>query len=121
MKTLGVFIALLVLCSFGLSIGGLLWEGGQIPAWLISLFLLPAALFLDYFTKGGGEYPSRIRKYSTSIGVLCMTLAGYLCMKFLAVRIIFAYALAMPFILFPELLFHSIFKSADSTGKPRPQ
>lgn len=57
MKTLGVFIALLVLCSFGLSIGGLLWEGGQIPAWLISLFLLPAALFLDYFTKGGGGIP----------------------------------------------------------------
>lgn len=117
MKTLGGFIAVLVLCSFGFSVGGLLWESGQIPAWLLSLFLLPSALFLDYWTKG--EYPSKIKKYSMSIGILCMTLAGYLAMEFLAVRVIFAFAIGLPFILFPDLLFHSISTFSDSTGKPR--
>jgi hypothetical protein len=118
MKTLGVFIGLLVLCSFGLSAGGQLWASGHIPAWLISLFLLPAALFLDFWMKGDKTL-SVIRKYSTTIGVLCMTLAGYLSMEFLAVRIIFATALALPFIFFPELLFHFLSKSSGSTEKHR--
>jgi len=119
MKILGVFITLLILCSFGLSFGGLLWENEKIPAWLISIFLLPAALFLDYWTKG--EYSSKIRKYSTSIGSLCMALAGYLAMEFLAVRVLFAFALGLPFILFPDLLLHSISRFSDSTGKHHPE
>ena len=77
MRTLGVFIALLVLCSFGLSIGGLLWESDYIPAWLISFFLLPAALFLDCFAKEENQ-PSKVKTYLTTLGVLCMTLTGIL-------------------------------------------
>ncbi len=50
-----------------------------------------------------------------------MTLAGYLAMEFLAERIVFAFALALPFILFPELILHYISTFADSTGKHRPQ
>jgi len=92
MKTLGVFIGLLFLCSFGLSIGGLLWEGGQIPVWLISPFLLPAALLLDYSAKGE-KYPSKIRKYSTTLGVLCMTLTGYLLLDYLGLKIEIAFAI----------------------------
>ncbi len=116
MKILGWIIGIVVLCSLGISIGGLLWELGVIPPWLISIFLLPAALFLDYWTKG--EYLSNIKRYSTSIGILCMTLAGYLAMEFLAIHVIFVYALGLPFILFPELLIHSIFRLSESTKKP---
>jgi len=86
MKTLGVFILLLVLCFFGISIGGLLWQSGLIPAWLLSLFLLPSALILDYWAKGE-KYPTRIRKYSTTLGVLCMTFAGYLSLEYLGLPI----------------------------------
>lgn len=92
MKTLGVFIGLFVLLSFGISIGGLLWKGGVIPPWLISLFLCPVAFFLDYFAKGK-IYPSKIRKYSTTIGVLCITLTGYLFIDFLGLGTEFAFAL----------------------------
>lgn len=92
MKTIGVFIALLVLCSFGISIGGLLWEGEVIPPWLISLFLLPAAFALDYFVKEE-TYPSRIRKYSTSLGILCITLTGYFLIDFLGLPLIAAFAI----------------------------
>jgi len=104
MKTLGVFIALLVLCSFGISIGGLLWEGEVIPPWLISLFLCPAAFFLDYFAKGK-IYPSRIRKYSTTIGVLCITLTGYLFIDFLGLGTEVAFVLIFILIFFFFLLF----------------
>ena len=45
MKILGLLVGLLFLSVFGISIGGLLWQGGVIPPWLISLFLLPAGFF----------------------------------------------------------------------------
>ncbi len=87
-----MYIAFFILLSFGISIGGLLWEGEVIPPWLISIFLLPAALVLDYFTKGKFS-ASKIRKYSTTIGVLCVTLTGYLFIDFLGLGTVFAFAL----------------------------
>jgi len=119
MKSLGVFITLLVLLSLGISIGGLLWEGEVIPPWLISLFLLPAAFVLDYFTKGK-IFPSKIRKYSTTIGVLCITLTGYLFIDFLGLGTDFAFALIgflALLVFFPEIFLLAFFSVLDSQSE----
>ncbi len=93
MKTLGRFIGLLLLLIFGISIGGLLWEEGQIPAWLISIFLLPSAIFLDYWVKG--KYPSKILKYSTTLGILFTTLTGFFLLGYLGLKLEIAFAIIL--------------------------
>ena len=53
---------------------------------------VPSSIFPDYFAKGK-IYSSKIRKYSTTIGVLWITLTGYLFLDFLELGTEFAFAI----------------------------
>ena len=106
MKTLGMYVALFILLSFGISIGGLLWEGEDVPLWMLSLFLIPVVFLLDYFSKGK-IYPSIIRKYSTTIGILCIFLTGYLLLDSQGLGSEFGYAIfgfLLLLVFLPEIL-----------------
>lgn len=95
---LGLLVGLLFLTVFGISISGLLWENKIIPPWLISLFLLPAGFFLDYFVKGE-SYSSRFGKYSTVLGILGTTLTGYFLIDFLGLPLEAAFVIVFFLIL----------------------
>jgi len=99
MKMFGLLVGLLFLRVFGISIGGLLWQSRVIPPWLISLFLLPAGFFLDYFVKEE-SYSSRLGKYSAVLGILGMTLTGYFLIDFLGLPSVAAFAIVFFLFLF---------------------
>lgn len=90
-----------------------------IPPWLFPLCLLPIAIFLDHFFSSGTP-PRKKWKYSTTGGVLCLTLFVFFLMEFEEFRkyflIILAVVFIVPMLFAPELLAWHLW-SRDSEKK----
>ncbi|WP_447968874.1 hypothetical protein [Nitrospira sp. M1] len=103
MRFLRVLLGVVVLFLAGITVGGQLWSEEVIPHWLIPLFLLPAAVFLDYCASKEA-HSWNILQYSTTGGVLCLIPLAFFLMKSEPFRILFVAGVLIAFYLRSENL-----------------
>ena len=109
MELFSVFILLLFLFFGGILVGIVLVVENVMPSWLILPFLLPAAILLDRFFSAG-TYSWKVTKYSTTLGLICLTLIGFLLTEFEAFRtfswVVLVLVFLVPLFFLPEILFY---------------